>query len=290
MTDLPIPSNLARSARDESHPLPASWLEQLPETVARLSERWSLRVAAPFEPGGVGSWTAPARDADGRDLVLKVGWPHPESEHEPDALRLWAGGGTVLLHASHQDADAHALLLEHVRPGTELGRTRPEPEQDTIVAGLLRRLWLEPPARHPFRPLAQMCEQWAAEYEESPNAELDPGIARAGLDLFRTLPGSADRTVVLVTDLHAGNVLAAEREPWLVIDPKPYVGDPAYDPLQHLYNCRERLEADPHLLADRMADLCGLDRDRFRLWLFARCVIESSWTAGMTDLTTRLAP
>ena len=46
------------------------------------------------------------------------------------------------------------------------------------------------------------------------------------MELFTSLPGTADRRVLLCTDLHAGNVLAAQRRPWLVIDPKPYVGDP----------------------------------------------------------------
>ncbi len=51
--------------------------------------------------------------------------------------------------------------------------------------------------------------------------------------------------MLLATDLHAGNVLRAEREPWLVIDPKPFVGDPTYDALQHMLNCDDRLRADP---------------------------------------------
>lgn len=135
-----------------------------------------------------------------------------------------------------------------------------------------------------------MCDEWAGEYEKEPNPDLDPGIARAGLKRFRTLPASADRAVVLLTDLHAGNVLAAEREPWLVIDPKPYVGDPAYDPLRHVLNCRERLAADPHALADRMSALCGLDAGRFWLWLFARRVVESAWWPPLHHVARALAP
>ena len=81
--------------------------------------------------------------------------------------------------------------------------------------------------------------------------------------------------MLLCTDLHAGNVLAAERQPWLAVDPKPYVGDPTHDALQHLLNCSGRLRADPVRLAARMADLLGIDADRLVLWLFARCVQES---------------
>jgi Aminoglycoside/hydroxyurea antibiotic resistance kinase len=108
------------------------------------------------------------------------------------------------------------------------------------------------------------------------------------MGLFRSLPPDADRAVLLVTDLHAGNVLAARPEPWLVIDPKPYVGDPAYDPTQHLLNCAERLHADPAGLAARMAHLLEVDPVRLRRWLFARCVLESPGDPALADVARRL--
>ncbi len=93
-----------------------------------------------------------------------------------------------------------------------------------------------------------MCDRWADEFElevAGGHRSVDPGLAQEGTALFRALPAAAERRVLLCTDLHAENVLAAEREPWLVIDPKPYVGDPTYDGLQHLLNCEDRLRADP---------------------------------------------
>ena len=80
--------------------------------------------------------------------------------------------------------------------------------------------------------------------------------------------------MLLATDLHAGNVLRSEREPWLVIDPKPFVGDPAYDATQHLFNCGARLRSDPGGTISRIADLLGVDRERVRLWTFARAAPE----------------
>ena len=68
------------------------------------------------------------------------------------------------------------------------------------------------------------------------NRRLDPGLARAGIELLRGLPATSQHTVLLCTDLHPENVLAAGREPWLMVDPKPYVGDPTYDPVQHMLN------------------------------------------------------
>jgi streptomycin 6-kinase len=138
-----------------------------------------------------------------------------------------------------------------------------------------------------------MCAAWAGEFDREyaaagPADRLDPGLARAGIALFRALPQSAGCEAC--TDLHGDNILAALRRPWLVIDPKPYIGDPAYDVLQHMLNCEERLAADPGALALRMADLAGLDGDRVRQWLFARSVQESIGSPLMRHVAGRLAP
>jgi streptomycin 6-kinase len=269
-----------------------AWLAGVPATVERARRRWGIEVGEPFSPGGETAWVAPARSPTLGDVVLKVGWRHAEAEHEADGLRAWDGNGTVRLHAAEAAADSVVLLLERCLPGDTLAR-RPEPEQDEVIAGLLRRLWIEPPADHPCRPLRQMCDQWADEFEQRVQATaspLDPGLARDGIALFRSLPASAKRTVLLVTDLHAGNVLAARREPWLVVDPKPYIGDPTYDPLQHILNCDRRLHADPRGLALRMADVLDLDGPRLMLWLFARCVQESPGWPGLAEVARRLAP
>jgi streptomycin 6-kinase len=140
-----------------------------------------------------------------------------------------------------------------------------------------------------------MCDMWAAEFEASyhaapPAQRLDPGLARAGIGLFRSLPATASQAVLLATDLHPGNILAARRVPWLVIDPKPYVGDPAYDPLQYMLNFPGRLAADPAAFARRMADLLDLDPQRLRYWLFARCVQESVNDPHLRIPATQIAP
>ena len=80
-----------------------------------------------------------------------------------------------------------------------------------------------------------------------------------------------------------------QREPWLVIDPKPYVGDRTYGVLQHLLNCDARLRANPHELVWRMAELVELDPDRILLWLFARCVQESADWPQLGELARQIA-
>jgi streptomycin 6-kinase len=285
--ELPLPAALVEAAGEGGR---TSWLETLPATVDRLARQWRLDVAAPFQPGGQTAWVAPVRGRAGTDLVLKVVWAHPEALHEAAGLREWAGNGAVRVHAAETSATTFTLLLERCRPGTPLA-ARPEPEQDEVVAGLLRRLWRLPVPAAGFRPLQEMCDQWAAQFGTRLLADpgrLDAGLAREGIALFRALPAGAGRAALLATDLHAGNVLAAVREPWLVIDPKPYVGDPTYDALQHMLNCAERLHADPEGLVRRMADLLELDTQRLGRWLFARCVQGSLEWPPLADVARRL--
>lgn len=294
MAGFPVPTLLAAAARhyDDLN----AWLGELPAIVAELAGRWSLRVGEPFEPGGQCSWVAPVTSPSGAGLVLKVGFRFRsgESRDEAAGLRAWDGNGTVRLFAAHQTGSASALLLERCVPGTWLREVLPGPEQDEVVATLLRRLWIRPADGDAFRPLGQMCAAWAGRFEEEYAAvtgdKIDPGLAREGMALLRELPGTADRRLLLCTDLHAENILAAQREPWLVVDPKPYVGDPAYDVLQHMLNCEDRLAADPAALAARMAGLTGVDAWRVRLWLFARSVQESVGSPLMRQVARRLAP
>jgi len=284
-----MPVDLVAAAEEEGR---EHWLTSLPATIQYLAARWSLDIGDPFQPGGQTAWVAPARRR-GNDLVLKVLWRHGEAEHEAQGLRIWNGNGAVRLHAAAEiDAETIALLLERCWPGTTLGAVA-EAEQDLVIAELLRRLWIEPPAGHRFRSLASMCDLRADEYAEKiarATPGLDPGLTREGMTLFRELPLDPEREVLLCTDLHAGNVLAAEREPWLMIDPKPYVGDPTYDALQHMLNCDARLHADPHGLARRMADLLELNPERLLTWLFARCAAESADCRGLAEVAQKLAP
>jgi streptomycin 6-kinase len=271
MTTTIIPQRLAAACRGtpERH----AWLDQLPAAIRTVQDRWSLVLEAPFDGPEVScSWVAPATRPDGTRAILKLGMPHMEAEHELEALRFWDGDPAVQLLAA--DDDLNALLLERCEPGTPLRRL-PEPEQDVVVAGLLRRLWRVPPEPHPFRPLATMTAQWASETLADAARWPDAGLVQEGLRLFAELPRTARTNVLLATDLHAGNILRAQRAPWLVIDPKPFVGDPAYDATQHLLNCDGRLRASPEATIRCFADLLEVDHERVRLWLFARSAAES---------------
>jgi streptomycin 6-kinase len=284
-----IPEGLAASCRKT--PERAAWLNRLPGALSNLEHRWSLTLGAPFDGEDVScAWVAPVALEDGTSAVLKLGMPHMEGEHELQGLRFWNGDPTVLLLDA--DEELGAMLLERCEPGTPL-RALAEPEQDQVIARLLRRLWRAPTARHPFRPLSAMTDSWTNETLADIERWPDAGLVREGLRLLNELPRTAPSEVLLATDLHAGNVLRSEREPWLVIDPKPFVGDPAYDATQHLFNCEERLRSDPDGTIRPIADLLGVDSERVRLWTFARAAAEprDDWGQGSSlALARTIAP
>lgn len=290
MNEILIPQTLHAnlSSKDE-----LKWLSTLPTLISKLANQWALTLGEPFGAEASCSWVAPCTRADGSNAVLKVGLPHMEAKDEIEGMRFWHGDPTAYL----LDADkAHnALLLERCIPGTVL-RTYPEEEQDVVIAQLLRRLWRSPAASYKpkeqtfdpqmegeglaqadftFRPLSEMVAYWIEEAEKRSDEWLDPTIVQAGIQVYEELVESTTEHMLLATDLHAGNVLRAARAPWLVIDPKPFVGDPAYDATQHLFNCWRRMESNPLETIDRFAALLEVDAERVKMWFFARLATGS---------------
>lgn len=265
-----------------------AWLGQLPKAIEELQGRWGLTLGQPFSANTSCSWVAPAVSQDGTRVVLKLGMPHMEAEHEIEGLRFWDGNPTVCLLEA--DSDVHALLLERCEPGTSL-RDAPDDEADVVLADLFSRMWRRPPAGHRFRPLSMMLASWAEETRAARGRWIDPALVQAGLRVFEELSAPSSDDVVLATDLHAGNVLRAQRAPWLVIDPKPFVGDRAYDATQHLFNCQARMSASPRATIRRFADLLAVDSERVQLWMFARSAAEprEGWTEDSIALARALA-
>jgi streptomycin 6-kinase len=158
------------------------------------------------------AWVAPARRCrDGTSILFKVSFPHFEADHEAAGLRFWDGHPTVRL----LDADDgySALLLERCDQGTWL-REVPEEEQDVVLADLLPAMWRRPDERLGFRPLSAMIEHWVEETRQNEEHWPDPAVVREGIVMFEALAADdSDAGVVLGTDVHAGNVLRAERSP-----------------------------------------------------------------------------
>jgi streptomycin 6-kinase len=273
-------------AMAERGPEWAAWVGGLEVTVRLLVDQWRLRTDGDPTHGHC-SLVLPVRTADGVAAVLKIGFPDEESEHEHLALRRWGGVGAVRLLSA--EPHRRGLLLERLS-SADLTAV-PEAQACRVVADAYRRIHV--PALPPLRSLVSYVDRWTAELAELPRSApiprrlVEQAIA-LGTDLI------ADRAVadrVIHTDLHYGNVLAgnvlaanipaAEREPWLVIDPKPVNGDPHYEIAPMLWNRWDEIAGDVRDGVRRrlwtLVDAAGFDEDRARAWVIVRMVHNAMW-------------
>jgi streptomycin 6-kinase len=276
-----IPEALARTVVEMHGPEGARWLEHLETTLGEYEKRWSLEVSAPFEPLSY-NYVAPAVRADGTDAVLKAGVPGGELTTEIEALRAFGGRGSVRLLEA--DPDAGVLLVERLRPGVPLA-TLPDEQATGAAVRVMRQLWRPVPPGDAFPTI----EDWGLGFERlrvrfGGSGPFPARLLRAAEVLFADLAASAAPPVLLHGDLHHRNILAAEREPWLAIDPKGVVGEPAYEVGALLRNPMPELlgESQPGRLlrrrVDQLADELGWDRERLVGWGVAQAVLAAWWS------------
>lgn len=252
------------------------WLDGLPRLVSDLLDEWQLRLDGATMHGFC-SVVLPVRTPGGRPAVLKVGLPDPEHEHEHLALQHWGGNGTVALLRA--DPRRFALLLErlHREDLSELW----DLEACQIVAGLYSRI--HAPALPQLRKLSSFVEKWNDDLTRLPrNAPVPRRLVEQALSLGRDLVSNdANAGRIIHGDLHYFNVLAADREPWLVIDPKPMSGDPHYEIAPMLWNRWVELDGQVRDGVRRrfhtLVDAAGFDEDRARDWVVVRMVHNAMW-------------
>ncbi|GAA4286389.1 aminoglycoside phosphotransferase family protein [Georgenia daeguensis] len=297
-----VPDALAREVGSTDDG--AAWLTRLPGLVDRARTRWGLRLGEPF-PNGAAAWTAPARTRDGEDAVVKIVFPHEEAAGEATALRLWsARGGPQLLD---HDPETWTLLLRRARPGHGLEEDREllerRPEDRLAVAGELLGLLHAaplPPSADGLATVASYAERLAGLVRERAQRHgrtlgADPGLVAEAAALLEDLPATAGSAVVVHGDLNPGNLLADDAtgaRTWVAIDPKPMVGDPAFDPWPLLTQVGEpfREESPAGLLRSRSRLVCaaaGLDPSRVAAWAMARTVESALWRAAEQGDRTR---
>ncbi|MGH3066050.1 MAG: aminoglycoside phosphotransferase family protein [Gaiellaceae bacterium] len=257
------------------------WLAALPRLVDECADAWGLELEAPISTPH--SLVIPAGE-----VVLKLNAPsHFEADHEADALELWSGQGAVCLVS--RDDTRRAFLCERCRPGIPLSDA--SVDDAAVVAELLPRLAHEPLDPHPFRLLTAEAERWADEVPRRFSLAGEPferALVGFAVDVFESADPRASHLVN--QDLHGGNILRAEREPWLVIDPKPLVGEREIDGVGLLRNAATG--ADPTISTrrwlDALSDL-GLDRARLRGWGVAHALAwgwhdERGWSCDSVKI------
>jgi streptomycin 6-kinase len=267
----------------------ASWFDRLPGLAAALLDEWSLSTDGE-SMNGFGSLVLPVRTETGTPAVLKLAFDgDDEGIHEALALQHWAGRGTVKLLRA--DPNRRALLLERLST-TDL-RTLSDIAACEIVAGLYPRLHIA--ALPQLQTVTSYVDTWLASVARRPHdAPLPRRLVEQALSLGRDLVADAASVGVIIHgDLHYENVLAGDREKWLVIDPKAMSGDPHYEPAPMLWNRWDELLASGDVRAGVrrrlhiLVDVAGLDEQRARDWVIVRSIINANWAIEDAERAAR---
>jgi streptomycin 6-kinase len=269
------PQRLVR-ALGETAPDGDGWLEKLPEVAQQAVALRELTVERVQVPGGRSSLVVLVRRPDGTPAVLKLAPPRARPESERAALAHWGGLGAVQLLEPF--ASAGALLLERLHPDVSV-RSLPEAKALLEAAGTLRRLWVEPPAGHPFETVAERTGRQAEAMRSTTAAHADvAALVDAAVAARESLLAAPPEHRLLHGTFRQSKVLAGERMPWLAVGPDPVVGDCAFDLARLVRDRVEDLIASPsgasitRRRVKRLAESLDVDQERLRGWTLFRAV------------------
>ncbi|MGX2995500.1 aminoglycoside phosphotransferase family protein [Streptomyces sp. JNUCC 64] len=284
-----IPAELITSQHKFKGEAGRAFIADLPERGAGFLDRWELTLTGPAMHG-MASLVLPVVRADGTPAALKMQVADEESEHQARALRIWDGQGIVRL--LEEDEETTTQLLERADESRPLSDVPDSRAAVAVIADLLARLTAVP-GPEGVRHLADIAADMLTELPGALERVADPGARRlleaCGGAVREVLPEPGDR--LLHWDLHFENVLGADREPWLAIDPNPLVGDPGFDIMPALDN---RYEDDEVLWRfDLLVERLGLERGSAARWTLARALQNSLWDVedgeSLQDMQLRIA-
>ncbi|MFE3190249.1 aminoglycoside phosphotransferase family protein [Nocardia sp. NPDC059240] len=289
-----LPPNVAESIAKYFGERGPVWLAALPGMVEERCRAWGLEIIGESFGGGTHSWVAPVRRTDGSVAVLKV--PVVDEENCGEATGLYCYGGEGAVRLFEYDAETGAMLLEWARPGTELlyqpGFPSLEGRAENVgkvelacrLYSRLRREAVGVPDGFPELPTAAgMVAGWERMFLEPEDevAEVIPGrLLERAAERCAELAVPEGPLLVVNRDTHLGNIVAAEREPWLLIDPKAYLGEAAFD-AGFLVMIQVQSEWTPEharAVVGRTAAALDVAPDRAQAWAFMRAMEEIVWT------------
>jgi streptomycin 6-kinase len=264
-----------------------AWLDRLPAILAACEERWNLTIGAPVWNLSF-NYVAPAVLADGTEVIVKTGLTD-EFPSQPRALEHFDGHGMAQLLA-YDERDA-AMLLERLKPGMSLRAVKDDEVAISAAADVMRKIWRPLPREHyPFPTVSDWGKGFARvrKLYDGGTGPFPPAMWNKAEKLYTELSASMTEQVLLHGDLHQDNILSAEREPWLAVDPKGVIGEPVYEIGALLRNFWPDILSIPdpkHLMARRIDQLSaelGFDRDRIHDWAFSQAVLSVLWSVEDT--------
>ncbi len=261
----------------------ACWLDGLPELISNLSDTWALSVGSPFDLSY--NYVAPARGPDGESLVLKIA-VSGDRQIAREAAALMRVSDSCSVRLVTFDGSHGAMLTERAMPGDSLSvlADRSDHAASEAIGEIFECIWNTSPDATDTSLSSVMEETFL------PNLQLPESINLAQLELIegarvilRRLSLEAEESTFLHGDLHHGNLLSAQRSPWLMIDPKAMVGERCFDVAGYVISPLRSSTETPNrreLMVNRstvLAGQLGLDPSRILSWAFIRAVAAELW-------------
>jgi len=255
------------------------WLVKLPVIIAEISEDWSLKVGKPFSNLSY-HYVAACIQADGSEVVLKIGFPEDASEfaNEVKMLRLYGGVGAIRIFRS--DETRYAMLLEKVSPGVSLGEMVLTDDENSVSVAIdiLKKIARPAPKENKG---FHLLTDWIGGMKKAGGTEFSEAAKKA-LKFFDKF--STQEKFMLHGDFHHENILSATREPYLVIDPKGLIGGTGYDIGVFLNNHRNWLDgrADQkgklERAVEQFAGSFEISVKDIEKWAYIQAVLSAWWS------------
>ena len=176
------------------------------------------------------------------------------------------------------------MVLEHIQPGQPLWPLKNDEAETGIAAHLMQQLWqVAPEDQSIFPSLAQWTQALLrlSDYFEDGFGPFPRRLVETAVSLRAELLADNIPPRLLHGDFHHENVLAAQRKPWLALDPKGVIGDPAYEVGAYLYNPITENVLAQNLVTrriDQFSEILHIDRQRLISWGIVQAVLSAVWS------------
>lgn len=268
-----------------------AWFDELPETIARIEDRWSIDVGDPF-PGIEYNFVAPAVMDNGVPAVLKIAPPFETTEIHGEAKFLRTRDGVGAVRLLKEDREARAILIERAVPGKSLVDLFAHDPIGSISPAIdvLKSINMKPPDDIADVPT---LDGWFAKFRDRFQGTGFPASeAVRAIEMYEELTANSSGPRYIHGDFHLANIVNSDRSPFLAIDPKGIVGHLGYETAVFLINLyRWQCEKNGRIcdLLDKavglFADGLGLPEAVIHQWGFVHTVIGAWWNyEDMPDL------
>ena len=260
------------------------WLNSLPEIIAKIATEHSLSGLTPVN-NMTFNYVASGYQND-KPIILKIGMNSKALTKEATCLKAFAKHATAEVIAN----DHNMIIMQRAVPGSTLKDYFPDNDIDAtkILCESIKELHKASiPESHNFYHLSELFKTL------DQKLDIPDEILSKAKHLRDKLLSTTTEEVLLHGDLHHDNILKNGDRPvdrslgvggWLVIDPKGFIGDPAFEPAAYLCNPIPELlqENQPREIIENRINICsaelGIDSQRIADWLYAKSVLCWAWS------------